>query len=941
MEIDAERRAELLRWADVLDRSQTAELRAAGRAIRVLCAENEELTRRLAARDGGGGGGGEDAPPAGGSPASSPATRRSRPARKRRGGGPGLPFRRLASYSGVAIAVGAVAFLFARAVTPGLAVTGPPENAPIGAAALASLSFETSVESTTWRLDGREVEPKRVGDKLVLRPRDLEDGLHTVVVRRDGRLFTNAVRSFAFVVDTKAPGLELDQPAVVNAGQPLRLAGALEPGTTLGVAQGPAVPLDEGGRFSLTVADPPVRLTLLATDAAGNTSRWLVPVTIAPRRPKEPIRAVHVTAYAWADATLRQGVLDLIAEGRINAVELDLKDEAGEIGWNAPVPLARQIGASLEIFDLKEAVELLHARGVRVIGRLVCFRDPIHAKAAWDAGRRDEVVQTPAGDPYAGYGGFTNFANPEVRKYNIDVALAAAELGVDEILYDYVRRPDGPTSEMVFPGMNTTAEQAIVDFLAESRRALAKSEVLVGASVFGVAATRPAEVAQDIPGIGRQVDYVAPMVYPSHWGPGEYEVANPNASPYDIVRRSIADFQEKVRGTGARVVPWLQDFSLGHTYGAAEVAAQIRASKDAGADEFLLWDPAVTYTADALASTAKVPALGLGKPVAIDAPGPVRLNSPGPARAAAKARTAAGKGPLSGLPPNELGVVPVVMHHQIRPDRVGGFDQTPEEFRAELLELWKRGFAPVSVGDLLDGLPDLPKGKSPVVMTFDDSTTSQLTLDDSGRPTAESAVGIMLDFARTHPGFVPRGTFYVLREPFGGVDDGGRTLRWLVDNGFELGNHTHDHLALRTLDDTEVQRQLVEGATVIEEAVPGYRIRSLSLPLGSLPVNERLAVQGSFGSQSYGPYAVLLVGANPAPSPFSSSFDAAAIPRIRSSFLPFTRPDEYGFSYWLQKLDSDPGSRYVSDGNPRKVTAPESRRSEVASGYAARFEGRA
>jgi hypothetical protein len=213
-----------------------------------------------------------------------------------------------------------------------------------------------------------------------------------------------------------------------------------------------------------------------------------------------------------------------------------------------------------------------------------------------------------------------------VRKYNIDVAVAAAADGVDEILYDYVRRPDGPRSSMVFPGLETAPEKAIVTFLAESRKALAKSGVFVGASVFGIAATRPNEVAQPVRAMARQLDYVAPMVYPSHWGPGEYEVANPNASPYEIVRRSLEDFEKQVRGTGARVVPWLQDFSLGLTYGPAEVAAEIRAARDAGADEFLLWDPAVTYTRDALDRTARVPAIGQGDPEAVSAPGPVRLS---------------------------------------------------------------------------------------------------------------------------------------------------------------------------------------------------------------------------------------------------------------------------------------------------------------------------
>src|SRR5439155_23313442 len=140
------------------------------------------------------------------------------------------------------------------------------------------------------------------------------------------------------------------------------------------------------------------------------------------------------------------------------------------------------------------------------------------------------------------------FADPAVRRYNIAVAVAAAKAGVDDVLYDYVRRPDGPLSSMVFPGLTGTAEASIASFLAETRLALRPYKTFLGASVFGVAATRPTEVAQDIPMMAQHLDYVSAMVYPSHWGPGEYCVRYPNAQPYDIVLRSLQDFQKDVRG---------------------------------------------------------------------------------------------------------------------------------------------------------------------------------------------------------------------------------------------------------------------------------------------------------------------------------------------------------------------------------------------------------
>ena len=578
------------RLAKELARGPTADLRSAGRTLRGLCLENASL--------GGG----------------TPRGRRPRH----------VSWRPFAVGAGALVLLGGGTVVAARAAAPELGARGPAANALIGLDELPSLAFSARAGGATWTLDGRQVEPERLGGEFVYRPAKLADGEHTLVVSRRGRLFSTATRTFRFTVDTSPPILRLAQPAVVRTGEPLLVRGTLEPGAGL-VRGGERIELDDEGSFELRETTPPKSVEVLATDAAGNRSRWRIPVTVVPRRPKEPLRSVHVTAYGWANDDLREGVLALVRAGKINAIELDLKDEAGEIGFNPPIARARRTGAALPVYDLGKAVRELHAQGVRVIGRLVCFRDPIDSAASWKAGRRAEVIQTPGGEPYAGYGGFSNFAHPAVRKYNIDVAVAAAKLGVDEILYDYLRRPDGPLDSMVFPGLRGTPEAAIVRFLAESRAALAGTGTLVGASVFGVAATRPEEVAQDIPRMAREVDYIAPMVYPSHWGPGEYEVSDPNGEPYAIVRRSTEDFVKQVRGTGARVVPWLQDFSLGRTYGPNEVRAQIKGARDAGADEFILWDAAVTYTDEGLETGATLPALGIETDPPAGAPGPIRL----------------------------------------------------------------------------------------------------------------------------------------------------------------------------------------------------------------------------------------------------------------------------------------------------------------------------
>ncbi|MFD3703907.1 putative glycoside hydrolase [Nocardia sp. NPDC058658] len=347
------------------------------------------------------------------------------------------------------------------------------------------------------------------------------------------------------------------------------------------------------GAFEISVPWAPA-VEVVAVDAAGNQSSSIVVAGVDLPR----MRAVHVTAHAWSHEGLREAVLDLAREGRIDTVQLDIKDEDGVVGYDSQVPLARESGAATAIYDASAALGQLHDMGLQVVGRIVAFRDPTLADWAWHNGRPDWVVQNPSGQPYSSHYGpiaFTNFANPQVRQYNIDLAVEAAQLGFDGVMFDYVRRPDGSLTSMNFAGLTGTPTEAVAAFLAQSRYPIHQAGAHVSAAVYGIASTRPDEIAQNIPLMSRSVDFVAPMIYPSHWGPGEYGVANPNAQPYDIIFRSLQDFVTATAGTGAKVAPWLQDFSLGVTYGDAELRAQIDATRDAGIDSFFLWNAATRY----------------------------------------------------------------------------------------------------------------------------------------------------------------------------------------------------------------------------------------------------------------------------------------------------------------------------------------------------------
>lgn len=503
----------------------------------------------------------------------------------------------------------AAAVVWPQLTAPEVSLVGVEDGAIYGpdtAPTSLTLSFNRPVEEVRVTLNGNEL-PVTVTDLTTAIPLgELGGGDYAVVAEVDRGALAPTVRlERAFTIDATPPSAEVLEPTVaVPPIDPMVLRVATDDVSAAVTINGIAAIVGADGVISQSFERPPdAPVVVRLTDPVGNVTETTVVINLALPGVEggPPIRGVHASGYTWASPVLKDPIMEMIAAGLINTVEIDLKDEAGEVWYDTGVPLAHTIGAVNELWDLAEVVDELHSLGVRVIGRLVVFRDPKLADYAVATGVMDLVVQTPEGGAYGQYGGYTNPFNREVWEYNIAIAEEAARLGVDDILYDYVRRPDQFLETMRFPGQgDLSPEDAIVGFLAESLPRLHAAGARLGASVFGIAATRPDEIAQDIPRMATVVDYVAPMVYPSHWGPGEYGVADPNLAPYDIAFRSLEDFQSQVAGSGATVMAWLQDFSLGVDYGPAEVRAQIQAAEDAGVLDFLLWDAAATYTRAAL-----------------------------------------------------------------------------------------------------------------------------------------------------------------------------------------------------------------------------------------------------------------------------------------------------------------------------------------------------
>ena len=329
----------------------------------------------------------------------------------------------------------------------------------------------------------------------------------------------------------------------------------------------------------------------------------------APAAPAKPdpepvampdeVRGVHVTmALASLEGKLGE-YYDLTSAG-LNTVQLDVKDEIGEVAFTRPrVPLAQTAGAARTYYDPRRAAADAEARGIYLVGRVVVFEDPILS------GNRPQLaIQRADGSVWTSSDGlgWTNPYDRRVWKYNVDVAAAAVKAGFDEIMFDYVRFPtDGDVAGAVYPNRRQEHRTVTIShFLEYARGRLEPMGARVSAAVFGLTATREMGIGQRPRRLAQHLDVIYPMVYPSHYGPGQYGLDDPDGVPGITVARSLRDFRRALRGRDTMLVPWLQDFSLGHEYTLEDVQAQILAARDAQAKGYLLWNPSGVYTDGAL-----------------------------------------------------------------------------------------------------------------------------------------------------------------------------------------------------------------------------------------------------------------------------------------------------------------------------------------------------
>jgi hypothetical protein len=336
--------------------------------------------------------------------------------------------------------------------------------------------------------------------------------------------------------------------------------------------------------------------------------RARVPVSLHPTPPvldslikgKLPVRGLYVFRFA-ANARRMKKLLAIADSTEINAFVIDVKDEFG-LNFNPTDPLLkRNAGTQSKATHLAEVVDTIRAHGILPIARIVVFKDSVTAR-----NNPDHTIRKADGSPWHDKKGQT-WVNPyanAIWEYNFRVAEEAIKMGFGEIQFDYIRFPEPYKSlpPQVFPEQKgRTKPQVLAEFLSTARERFAKLGVRTTADIFGLVTTvgGALEVGQKWEPISQSVDAVLPMVYPSHYPPGSFQLPHPNADPYDVIHIAISrarERDEKLGIKGEHVRPWLQAFSIGlPKYGAHEIEEQKRAVYDSGYDGWILWEPGTRY----------------------------------------------------------------------------------------------------------------------------------------------------------------------------------------------------------------------------------------------------------------------------------------------------------------------------------------------------------
>lgn len=332
--------------------------------------------------------------------------------------------------------------------------------------------------------------------------------------------------------------------------------------------------------------------------------------------PKDGVRGLYFNTGSINNPEVYSRIIGLIENSNLNAVVIDVKDDWGNITVNFKTDNEDIQYANTKLLDADKLITDLHSRGIYVIGRITTFKDSVITKKhpEWGFTRDD-------GSLWANGRGEV-FMNPflkEVQDYNIEIGELAAEVGFDEIQYDYVRFAEGfetfgdtlsySRGEYENKPMDEGDKRvsAITGYVRKARESISAYGLPVAIDVFGYAlqAGRASGIGQDFSEISNEADIMCSMIYPSHWGPYSFDIEKPDLEPYELVTRYLKEEQAIFKDLEHRPQsrPWIQDFTaswIGEgnwmVYDADAVQAQVDAIYESGQREYLIWNATNTYS---------------------------------------------------------------------------------------------------------------------------------------------------------------------------------------------------------------------------------------------------------------------------------------------------------------------------------------------------------
>lgn len=337
------------------------------------------------------------------------------------------------------------------------------------------------------------------------------------------------------------------------------------------------------------------------------------------------VRGIYVTGPMAGTKDSMQELIDMVESTELNAMVIDIKNDSGEITYKMDLPLVQEVGAGVNyIRDIDELISNLKSKNIYLIARIVAFKDPILAE-----GRPELAVRKADGSVFRDADGLS-WVNPykkEVWDYLISVAGEAAELGFDEIQFDYIRF--STDSKMKNADLGKEAKKksktdVITEFTKYACEKLKPLGVFVSADVYGTIIDNEVDsaiVGQSYTEMSKYLDYICPMIYPSHYRNGVYGIEYPDLEPYNVVNRVLNKSKEVLKEAGegdkteednqtaegdkAVVRPWLQDFTASwlpkhKSYGKKEIQEQIKGVYDSGYEEWILWNGRNNYTEEGL-----------------------------------------------------------------------------------------------------------------------------------------------------------------------------------------------------------------------------------------------------------------------------------------------------------------------------------------------------